>query len=108
MIKFTQGKCPKCGATAELMLSNNPLSGITICFNCINQNLDYTNLAHGEFFCRTYNLPWIPELWIEYGKEYQTETFKQYTSTVLEEKDNQPNLAYESQTKDLWARTEKE
>jgi hypothetical protein len=61
MISFKRGKCSKCGRTAELMFSNNPLSGNTICFDCINDNLDYKNLEHADFFCRTYNLPFKPE-----------------------------------------------
>lgn len=58
---FTLGKCPKCGKTKELMFSNNPLSGGTICFDCIKENLKYDNLEHADFFCRTYNLPFNPE-----------------------------------------------
>lgn len=57
MINFPIGTCPKCGKKHELMLSNNPLSGNTICFDCINSQLKYDNLQHAEFFCRTYNLP---------------------------------------------------
>ncbi len=57
MIKFTAAKCPKCGRYAELMLSNNPLIGAPICFDCINQKLNKDNIGHAEFFCRTYNLP---------------------------------------------------
>lgn len=56
MVKFKLGICPKCGRKAILMYSNNPLSGETICFDCINNNLNYRNLEHAEFFCRTYNL----------------------------------------------------
>ena len=62
MIKFEVGICPKCGRKAVLMKSNNPLSGPTICFDCIANNLNFKNIEHGEFFCRTYNLPWLPDL----------------------------------------------
>jgi hypothetical protein len=55
-IQFKIDKCPKCGRRVELMYSNNPLTGQPICFNCINQELDYQNIEHAEFFCRTYNL----------------------------------------------------
>ena len=57
MIKFKTGICPRCGHKGILMYSNNPLSGPTICFDCVAQNLNYKNVEHGEFFCRTYNLP---------------------------------------------------
>ena len=108
MITFPIGVCPKCGKRHELMLSNNPLSGTTICFDCINQQLDYNNLQHAEFFCRSYNLPWDPELWINISKESGADTFKQYSTLVLEDVENQPNLAYASTTHDLWVRTNRE
>ena len=108
MINFPNGTCPKCGKKHELMLSNNPLSGTTICFECIQSQLQYNNLQHAEFFCRTYNLPWEPELWLQLSEEYKEQTFKQYTILVLDKKENQPNLAYTSSTHDLWARTNHE
>lgn len=108
MINFPNGTCPKCGKKRELMLSNNPLSGTTICFECIQSQLQYNNLQHAEFFCRTYNLPWEPELWLQLSEEYKEQTFKQYTILVLDKPENQPNLAYTSSTHDLWSRTNHE
>ena len=108
MINFTVGICPKCGRKGVLMKSNNPLSGETICFDCIRNNLNYENLEHADFFCRTYNLPFNPELWMKLAEEYQEAVFRKYTEMVLDDAENQPNLAYESSTHDLWARTTKE
>ena len=108
MVEFKTGICPKCGKKGVLMTSNNPLSGTTICFDCIVNNLNYKNIEHAEFFCRTYNLPWNPQLWMQLVPEYKVATFKEYTRLILEEKENRPNLAYESTTHDLWARTNKE
>jgi hypothetical protein len=108
MINFQVSICPKCGKRKKLMLSNNPLSGNTICFDCINEQLDYNNIEHAEFFCRTYNLPWKPELWLNLVTEHGASTFEEYTTLVLEDKADQPNLAYTSTTKDLWSRTNKE
>ena len=108
MVEFKLGVCPKCGRKSILMTSNNPLSGPTICFDCIANNLRYNNLEHGEFFCRTYNLPWVPELWIKLAEELKVGVFKQYTEMVLSDEKNKPNLAYTSTTHDLWARTNKE
>ena len=108
MITFKKIKCPQCGQLKEVMLSNNPLTGTPICFDCINTHLDYNNLAHAEFFCRSYNLPWMPKIWVQLMDEANEDVFKQYTAGVLDEKDNQPNLAYDSSTKDLWLRTNKE
>lgn len=108
MINFPIDTCPKCGRKAVVMISNNPLSGKTICFDCIANNLNYKNLEHAEFFCRSYNLPWNPELWIQLSEEHKQGVFRQYTQLVLEDKTNQPNLVYETSTHDLWSRTNKE
>lgn len=107
-IQYKFGTCPNCGKYKKLMFSNNPLSGDTICFDCISQKLNYNNLEHSEFFCRTYNLPWNPELWLSLSKTAGNGTFEQYTTLVLDDKENQPNLAYSPSTKDLWSRTNKE
>ncbi len=108
MVKFKIGICPKCGRKAVLMYSNNPLSGETICFDCINNNLNYRNLEHAEFFCRTYNLAWKPELWMKLADESQEAVYRKYTELILDDEENRPNLAYESRTSDIWKRTTKE
>lgn len=108
MVNYTISTCPKCGKRRKLMFSNNPLSGNTICFDCINEQLDYNNIEHAEFFCRTYNLPWKPDLWLTLVPQHAADTFCEYTTLVLEDKENHPNLSYESSTKDLWTKTNKE
>ena len=90
------------------MYSNNPLSGNTICFTCIEQNLSYTNLEHADFFCRTYNIPFNPQLWIELANTYNTQVFREYTAMQLLDDANKPNLYYSSSTRDIWSRTNKE
>lgn len=107
-MKFTINTCPKCGCRKELSFSNNPLTGTPICFDCINKQLDYNNIEHGEFFCRTYNLPWQPDLWLSLVSTDAAATFRSYTQLVLEAEENKQNLYYTSTTKDLWARTNKE
>lgn len=108
MVKFQLGICPKCGRKGVLMYSNNPLSGTTICFDCIKNNLNFNNLEHAEFFCRTYNLAWKPDLWMKLVEEYQEATFRKYTELILDMPENRPNLAYETSTHDIWSRTNKE
>lgn len=108
MIHFKTGICPKCGRKAILMYSNNPLSGETVCFDCICNNLSYLNLEHADFFCRTYNLPFKPELWMKLAEEYKVAVFRKYTEMILEDEENRPNLAYETSTHDIWKRTNKE
>ena len=107
MINFSINTCPKCGQRKKLMFSNNPLSGSTICFDCINKQLDFNNLEHAEFFCRSYNLPWKPEIWLSLI-DHGNNIFEDYTTIMLEDKENHPNLSYESSTRDLWTRTNKE
>jgi ribosomal protein S20 len=108
MISFRRSKCPKCGKTGELMFSNNPLSGDTICFDCINANLDYKNLEHADFFCRTYNLPFKPDIWMEMAKTEKWDVFKTYTSAILLEQEDRVNLYYSSSTRDVWAKANRE
>ena len=101
MISYKKGKCPKCGSYGELMFSNNPLSGDTICFHCISENLNYQNIEHANFFCRTYNLPFKPDLWLTLAKEYHEDVFKEYTSLILQEQDDHMNLYYSDSTRDI-------
>ncbi len=108
MIEFKTDRCPKCGRISRLMFSNNPLSGNTICFDCIKSNLSYSNIEHADFFCRTYNLPFDPAIWMELGKDCGDNVFEQYTGAVLADEAYKPNLYYESSTKDLWAKINKE
>ena len=115
-MEFKIGKCPKCGRTqVKLMFSNNPLDVAndgtplnTICFDCIKENLDYNNLEHADFFCRRYNLPFNPELWMMLAEEEKTDVFEKYTKTVLEDSTYSPNLSYASSTHDLWSKVNKE
>ena len=90
------------------MFSNNPLSGDTICFECIKNNLNYSNLEHADFFCRTYNLPFNPNLWLELAKSYESDVFREYTLIQLNDEANKPNLFYSSSTRDIWTRANKE
>lgn len=109
MIKYNYGTCPKCGRhNVKLVYSNNPLSGTTICFNCVKENLNYQNLSHADFFCRTYNIPFDPELWLQYCDEVGPEVFEEYTSLQLESQEDHQNLYYGSATADLWKKVNKE
>lgn len=90
------------------MISNNPLSGTTICFDCIGSKLNYDNLEHADFFCRSYNLPFDPNRWLEVVEVFGIDTFEHYTALMLEDEENRPNLAYSGSTRDLWAAVNKE
>lgn len=108
-IKFSLGTCEYCGSkNVQLMISNNPLVNSHICFHCLAEKLSYSNLNQIDFFCRTFNLPFLPDLWTKLSAQYKEDTFRQYTLLVLSDESNQPNLAYSSSTKDLWDRVNKE
>lgn len=109
LFKFPEKICPSCGRKSTVMYSNNPLNSETICFSCINEQLDYNNIQHADFFCRTYNLPFDPNKWIEISKEYGKDTFATYTEYMFTKYDEEKNnLYYKSTTADLWAMTNKE
>lgn len=109
VFSFPTKVCPCCGKKTTVMYSNNPLSGNTICFSCINKQLDYNNIQHADFFCRTYNLPFDPNKWIEISQEYKEKTFATYAEYMFTKYDEEKNnLYYTSTTADLWALTNKE
>jgi hypothetical protein len=53
------GKCPICGKTEKLIISNNPLTQ-PIGISCVEKHIDLKNLEQADFFCRTFNLPFDP------------------------------------------------
>lgn len=109
-LTITKGKCALCGRYGELMISNNPLlptSAYPVCFNCISTKLKYDNLENADFFCRTFNLPFDPNLWLKYVKISAEGVFKLYTLAQLT--NTAPtNLYYSGSTHDEWARLNKE
>lgn len=111
-IKPSLGKCENCGrANCELVLNNNPVlpNQPHICYNCIAAKLDSSNIEHADLFCRTYNIPFYPDLWMELSKSYSgAALFKEYSIAVLSDAANQPNLLYSSSTADLWKKVNTE
>ena len=112
IIKYKIGKCPKCQKlNKKLMFSNNPLSGeadSNICFDCIKSLLKADNIEHADFFCRTYNLPFDPSVWINLYDQFKEDVFEKYTTYCLEEATDKKNLYYTSSTHDIWSRINKE
>lgn len=98
-MNFQIGKCPKCGKNAELMFSNNPIV-TPVCFSCIESELAYNNLEHADFFCRTYNIPFKPNTWMELVNRVGERVFYEYAKMFYEE--DKDNLYYESSTRDVW------
>ena len=114
---FQKGKCWKCGRTnVPLLKSNNPLVSDAICFDCISQTLDAYNLEHADYFCRTFNLPFKPDVWLAViegngganHKDAGAQIFEEYSKLMFDAAENQPNLYYNSSTRDLWSKVNKE
>jgi len=80
---MSYGKCPKCGLNATLMYSHNP-GAVPICFSCIEDAYDYTNLKDVNIFCRTFDLSFNPEQWIQIANKKGKEAFRIYAETRLQ------------------------
>ena len=98
-------KCPICGKTGKIIKSNNPIVP-GVCLNCLNDQIDYNNLKQANFFCRTYNLPWLPDRWIEIAQDAKFDTFYYYTEVISNEYSN--TLYTGDATDDKWDQMNKE
>lgn len=98
-------KCPICGKTGKIIKSNNPIVP-GACLNCLNEQIDYNNLKQANFFCRTYNLPWLPDRWIEIAQDAKFDTFYYYTEVISNEYSN--TLYTGDATDDKWDQMNKE
>lgn len=105
MIEFTTGRCPKCGRLAEIIYSNNPIVP-GICEKCVAANLDPSDLTQANFFCRTYNLPFDPEKWIDLYEKTGDKVFTYYTKHFHSTSDK--TLYYRDATKDWWTELNEE
>lgn len=91
--------CGICQSKKDLVKSNNPIMP-SICLSCLNKRLDYQNLKQANIFCRTYNIPFDPERWIELAKEHKERIFLIYVEVVAME---EPESLYTGdKTGDLW------
>ena len=88
--------CSKCGKNHTILPSKNPLVP-DICTQCVIETFDYKNIEHADFFCRTYNIPFDPNLWIKMSTEFKQNIYKEYTSLYFDEEEE-----YDHINKDLW------
>jgi hypothetical protein len=88
----------------EMVLTNNVLAQ-PICFNCIKKTLNYNSLTDANRFCRTYNIPFEPELWMKMAASLKENTFKEYMAAQYGEGEK-PN--YIGSTDDVWAKADGE
>ena len=104
-------QCPKCGTQSELVFSNNPLVP-SICYECLIENIDVTNIEHANFFCRSYNIPFKPDIWMAVVQENikvedrDKTIIKTYIKQYLHEDKN--NLFYQDSTADVWKEANEE
>lgn len=91
-------KCPICGKNAEMPRSNNPIAQ-PVCFECIKKILKYNDIADADFFCRTYNIPLDPELWIKIADALESGVFKEYMTLQYNEDFVKE---YAGKTQDVW------
>lgn len=99
------GKCPLCGKNHKLVMSNNPLA-VPICVKCVEEKLNLQNLEDADFFCRTYNLPFHPTMWIKAVEKDSNNILENYTKYFLDT--HKENLHYTTSTKDVWREANKE
>jgi hypothetical protein len=102
---FKQDRCPKCGKHNIIISSNNPLTP-SVCNYCITSLLNYNSLEHGDFFCRSYNIPFKPDLWIKLSNIHKQDVFKEYVAEVSETLTE--SLYYNKPTTDLWKKGDEE
>jgi hypothetical protein len=98
------GRCGVCGANTNLIPSNNPIVP-SACTKCIEANFDLKNLEQADFFCRTYNIPFDPNMWIKSIKQDEKNILQSYQAFYL---DTLEVKEYISNTKDVWKRVNKE
>lgn len=97
-------KCSRCGRQGYIIPSNNPLFNGTICLDCINAAIDVSNMEHFAFFCRTYNLPVNPNLYLGCLKKDKSNAIKLYLENLYDNGD----LEFKDATTDQWKEVEKE
>lgn len=102
-MNITKEKCSRCGNLNYVIPSNNPLVK-GICVNCINETLDASRLEHFEFFCRTYNLPFNPNVYMVLYKQHKTMVFVKYVESLVDD----GKIKFDEPTGDLWKEVEKE
>ena len=95
-------RCVSCGRIHNVMPSNNKLVK-DICNNCLLKVIDYRNLEDANYFCRTYNYPFNPDLWIKMTRIYGAEAAIEYVNYYRQE-----DSEYEINGADLWHKLNEE
>lgn len=98
-------KCSKCGNLNYVVPSNNPLVK-GVCQNCLGSMLDVSRVEHFEFFCRTYNLPFNPNLYMVLYRatDLKNSVFVSY----VEKLSDSGEIKFNEPTGDVWKKVEEE
>lgn len=98
-MELKYGKCPVCGRSHTLLPSNNPLVA-PICTACLGEKINADDLKEVNFFCRTLNIPFDPDLWIKMRKEFKQNVFKEYAGFFYDSGKQE----YKDPDRNLWQR----
>lgn len=82
--------CPKCRSLNTLMsTAKNPMAQ-PLCFDCIVKIIDIHNIHDAEKFCRTYNIPFSPDVWIKLEEQIPvpSKMVQTYAEAMLDERNN--------------------
>lgn len=98
------GKCAVCGKLMEILPTNNPIAG-GVCLDCLIKQINPKNLEQANFFCRTFNIPFLPDKWTELQERLgaNKQIFAHYAELWAEEHPDAPVMWAEGRTKDLWS-----
>ena len=95
-------KCPLCNRLGRVISSNNPVSP-GICVDCLERLVPYTDLNAVDHFCRTYDIPFLPDKWIRIAEEMKENTYEHYVSVVIDEYQNDLNYKEKNDNSSLWS-----
>ena len=97
-MEIVKDKCPRCGNLNYIIPSNNPLVQGS-CVSCISDVLDSSKVEDFAFFCRTYNVPFNPNVYMSLYKEHKKMVFVKYIETLAKD----GKLHYTEELDKVWS-----
>lgn len=95
-------KCPLCNRLGRVVSSNNSLSP-GICLDCLERLVPYTDLVSVDKFCRTYDIPFLPDKWMRIAEEMREGVFEHYVTVVMDEYKNDLSYKEKNDNSSLWS-----
>lgn len=119
-MNFTFATCPRTKTLSTLMSNrNNPLAQ-EVSFEYISTIINVHNIHDAEFFCRTYNIAFMPDVWIKMADSIPlpSKMIETYAAAMFDERNNaldgqtgeyvdRAHLTFEA-INNLWAKTLKQ